>query len=71
MDEDLMEGARIELIRMKDELEDVMYSGLRGTFLGCDDVGHLQMQWDNGSTLSLIADVDKYKVLGIDEEEEE
>ena len=70
MDEDLMEGARIELIRMKDELEDVMYTGLRGTFTGYDDRGHLQMQWDNGSTLALIADVDKYRILEDEDEEE-
>ena len=58
-----MEGARIELKYMKKEPEDVMYAGLQGTFKGYDDRGHLLMEWDNGSTLPLLEDEDKYTIL--------
>ena len=65
----LKEGSRIELIKM--EGEDKMQEGLRGTFMGFDDVGHILVEWDNRSTLSLVVDVDEFRTLSVDELDEE
>ena len=38
-------------------------SGTFGTVLGVDDIGMILVEWDNGSTLSLIPEEDKFKIV--------
>ena len=38
-------------------------SGTFGTVLGIDDIGMILVKWDNGSTLSLIPEEDKFKII--------
>jgi hypothetical protein len=37
--------------------------GTEGTISGIDDMGHIQVRWDNGSTLSVIDEIDDYEIL--------
>jgi hypothetical protein len=37
--------------------------GMEGTITGIDDIGQIQVQWDNGSTLSVIDDIDDFEIL--------
>lgn len=54
-------GKRIRLINMCDSIP--VKPGTEGTCIGVDDAGHLQMKWDNGSSLSLIVNTDTFDVL--------
>lgn len=38
-------------------------SGTLGTVVGIDDIGIIPVEWDNGSTLSLIPEEDKFKIM--------
>lgn len=56
-------GTKIELIKMYD-----LYAPppkTIGTVTGVDDAGHILMSWDNGSSLSLVYGLDKFRVLSI------
>lgn len=56
-------GTKIELIKMYD-----LYAPLHnaiGTVKGVDDKGQIQVDWDNGSSLSLVYGLDKFRVLSI------
>ena len=53
---------RVKLIRMEDPYTKLV-KGDEGTIKGEDDAGHILVQWDNGSTLNLIKDIDEYEVL--------
>lgn len=55
-------GKRIELIRMEDPYTKLK-KGDKGTCVGVDDMNHILMKWDNGSTLSMIPDIDEYKIV--------
>lgn len=55
-------GTRVELVSMADDPRPVP-PGTRGTVVGIDDMGHLLMQWDNGSTLKLIWGVDDFNKI--------
>lgn len=55
-------GTRIELIEMEDPYRK-MVPGLQGTVIGVDDAGSLMVEWDNGSTLSVIYGVDRVRKL--------
>ncbi len=57
-------GTRIELISMDDPYP--VPSGTCGTICDIDDQGQLDVKWDNGRTLSLIPNVDKFKVIDIE-----
>ena len=57
-----LKGTRIELIKMNDPYAPVLES-TKGTVEFVDDMGQIAMQWDNGRTLALIPDVDKFKVI--------
>ena len=54
-------GDRIELIHMEDMRG--VSPGTQGSVDYVDDAGNIHMLWDNGSTLSLIEEVDKFKRL--------
>jgi len=56
------EGKRIELIEMPEDPHPVE-PGTVGTCEMVDGLGHLEMKWDDGRTLSLIPGVDRFKVL--------
>lgn len=56
-----LEGKRIELLFMKDE--DDVEPGDKGKVLYVDDLCHIHIEWDNGSTLSIIPGTDRYRVL--------
>ena len=55
-------GTEIELISMEDS--QTVPSGTHGIVDFVDDNGTIQMTWDNGSSLGLIVGVDKFKVVG-------
>ncbi len=56
------EGTRIMLKRMDDEQAPPY--GTLGTVMGVDGIGNILVQWDTGSTLSVIPDVDEIVILG-------
>lgn len=45
-------GDRIELISM-DDIQ-APPAGTKGTVIGVDDIGSIMVNWDNGSSLSVI-----------------
>ena len=55
-------GKRIRLISMTDDPNPIK-PGTEGECVGVDDVGHLQMKWDDGRTLSLVVNTDTFDVL--------
>lgn len=54
-------GTRIRLLRMDDSQSPPINTV--GTVNGIDDAGQILMSWDNGSSLSLIINEDKFEVL--------
>lgn len=56
------EGTKIEVVDMDDPQP--VPSGTIGTVVGVDDAGQLMMCWENGSSLSLVPNVDLFKVVG-------
>lgn len=54
-------GTRIELIHMDDNW--AVPPGTRGTVEHVDDAGQIHMKWDNGRTLAIVPQVDKYRKL--------
>ena len=54
-------NTRFKLISM-DDIQ-APPSGTFGTVLGVDDIGMILVKWDNGSTLSLIPEEDKFKIV--------
>lgn len=60
--EEVIKGDRVMLIHMDDKYSNLTI-GDKGTCRGVDDIGNILMNWDNGSTLSLIPGEDKYKVV--------
>ena len=71
-----MDDLKIKIIRLKEKfpkntrlklisMDDIQAppSGTFGTVLGVDDIGMILVKWDNGSTLSLIPEEDKFKIV--------
>ena len=54
-------GTEIELISMEDS--QAVPSGTHGVVDFVDDMGTIQMTWDNGSSLGLIVGEDQFKVI--------
>ena len=50
-------GTRVELVHMDDP--QAPPAGTRGTVQGVDDMASLLVDWDNGSSLSVLYGVDK------------
>ena len=60
---------RIELVHMEDNW--AVPSGTRGTVGHVDDAGQIHMKWDNGRTLAIVPQVDKFRKLILQELKEE
>ena len=56
-----LSGKRVTLIRMEDPYT-TLRPGAKGTISGEDDMNHILVKWDNGSTLNLIKGVDEYEI---------
>lgn len=54
-------GTRIKLIHMDDNW--AVPSGTRGTVEYVDDAGQIHPIWDNGRTLAIVPQVDKFRRL--------
>jgi hypothetical protein len=54
-------GKRVELICMYDD--QAPEPGTKGVITKVDDMGTIHVDWENGSTLGLILNEDKYKIL--------
>ena len=57
----IAEGTKIKLIYMNNESQ--MPSGLIGTVEFIDDAKQIHVRWENGSSLSLIPEVDQFEIL--------
>lgn len=55
-------GKRIKLIRMEDPYTNLK-NGDEGTINGIDDMGNVLVKWDNGSSLSILPEIDEYEIL--------
>ena len=56
------EGTIVECIEMKDEGYAVP-RGVRGVVYLVDDIGSIHVKWENGSSLALLEDIDRFKVI--------
>lgn len=54
-------GKRIRIIEMKGENFPM---GMEGYITSVDDMCNIHVKWDNGSTLSVIPDEDRYEIYG-------
>lgn len=54
-------GTKIQLIKMYDYESNVPI-GTRGIVKAVDDMGNIQVLWENKSTLSLVVGVDEFKI---------
>lgn len=57
----IAKGTKIKLIYMYKEPQ--MLSGLTGTVEFIDDAKQIHVKWENGSSLALIPEVDKFEIL--------
>lgn len=55
-------GARVELLQMDDSQAPPI--GTLGTVLGVDDIGSIMVNWDNGSSLSVVFGADSCRKVG-------
>lgn len=54
-------GTNVELISMNDA--QAPPAGTIGIIFGVDDGGNIIVNWNNGSTLSLIPEVDEFRII--------
>lgn len=54
-------GARVELLQMEDSQAPPI--GTKGTVLGVDAIGSIMVQWDTGSSLSVVYGEDSCRVI--------
>ena len=54
-------GKRIRINHMEDMSP--VPDGTEGIITGIDDIGQIQVKWDNGSSLSIIDEIDDYEIL--------
>ena len=54
-------GTRVELLGMDDP--QAPPTGTMGEILGVDDAGQILVRWETGSSLSLIPDVDSFRIV--------
>lgn len=60
-------GTRIRLEYMDDVQAPPI--GTSGTVKGVDDIGNIMVNWDNGSSLSVIYEIDRCTIVKEDENE--
>ncbi len=56
-----LDGKRIKMISMDDP--DPIEPGEMGTVIKLDGAGQIQVKWDNGRTLSVIPEEDRFEIL--------
>jgi hypothetical protein len=61
MEKTLLIGKRIRINHMDDMLP--VPDGTKGTITWIDDMGQIQVKWDNGSTLAVIEEIDDFDIL--------
>ena len=54
-------GTKVELIEMQGEQQ--MPKGLRGVVTHIDDAAQIHVKWQNGSSLAIIPEVDRFRVI--------
>lgn len=59
--DEFIPGRRVLLHKMTGEPQ--MFDGLKGTVTSVDDIGQIHVNWDNGSSLALSADVDEFEII--------
>jgi len=55
-------GIRIRLLEMNDPYHPVE-PGTLGKVESVDDAGNIHMLWDNGRTLALVAEADRFEIV--------
>lgn len=60
-------GTRVEVVSLCNE-EERLKPGMKGTVVGVDDQPALLMNWDNGSSLSLLIGQDQFRVVSEQEQ---
>lgn len=55
------QGTKVRLLAMDDAQAPPV--GTKGGVQGVDDAGNIRVNWENGSSLSLIPDVDEFMIL--------
>jgi hypothetical protein len=61
MEKTLLIGKRIRINYMDDPYP--VPEGTEGIITGIDGIGQIQVEWDNGSTLSVIEEIDNFVIL--------
>lgn len=56
-------GSRVKLIRMNDPYRPDLKAGAMGTVVCVDDAGNIHVNWDCGSSLSVLYGVDSCTVM--------
>ena len=56
-----LKNKRVRIIKMVDKF--APSPGTEGTIQATDDMGQHLVKWDNGSSLSLIPEIDEFKIL--------
>lgn len=56
-----IEGKRIRMIHMDDP--DPIQEGEMGTVIKLDGAGQIQVKWDNGRSLSVIPEEDRFEII--------
>lgn len=59
-----MIGKRIMMIFMNDPQP--IEPNTMGTIIGVDGIGQYQVKWDNGRSLSVIPDEDRYEIIDME-----
>ena len=62
-------GTRVELDSMEDPWS-TLKPGDRGTVVDVDDIGTVHVAWDQGSSLGLVFNEDKFHVIASEQEGE-
>ena len=55
-------GKRIRLVRMEDPYT-TLKPGAEGVVRGVDGIGNILVNWDNGSSLSIVPEVDEFDII--------
>ncbi|MBQ0071025.1 MAG: DUF4314 domain-containing protein [Spirochaetales bacterium] len=60
--ETYLPGMRVRLAKMDDAQAPVV--GTEGTVLRVDDIGSVMVDWDSGSSLSVLLGIDEIEIVG-------